>query len=125
MPKQADMQAHQSTNVTCTAMHPTPRAGKCCLSLQYPVHRQCLPLNEQCLPCEINPVKVVSHLVRLCHISEHHVHHGHQHAVLLWVASILNDGDHVGALLGHVDQVTATARKERRGGAAIEQGSES
>jgi hypothetical protein len=25
------------------------------------------------------------------------------------VAGVLNDGDHVGALLGHVDQVTTTA----------------
>lgn len=49
------------------------------------------------------------HLVGLRHIGKHHVHHGHQHAVLLRVPRILNDGDHVGPLLGHVHQVTAAA----------------
>ena len=37
---------------------------------------------------------------------EDDIHHGHEHAVLLWVARILDDGDHIRPLLGHVDQVT-------------------
>lgn len=46
-------------------------------------------------------------LIGLSHISEDHVHHGHKHAVLLGVSGILDDGDHVGALLGHVHEVAA------------------
>ena len=46
-------------------------------------------------------------LIGLSHISEDNVHHGHKHAVLLGVSGILDDGDHVGALLGHVHEVAA------------------
>ena len=34
------------------------------------------------------------------------VHHGHEHAVFLWVPRVLDDGNHVGPLLGHVDKIT-------------------
>ena len=46
-------------------------------------------------------------LIRLSDISKDNVDHGHQHAILLGVASVLDDRDHVGALLGHVHEVAA------------------
>ena len=55
-------------------------------------------------------VGVQSHdtgLIGLGNVSENAVHHIDEHAVLQGVAGILNDGDNVGAGLGHVDEVTA------------------
>jgi hypothetical protein len=48
-------------------------------------------------------------LVWLGYIRENDVNHGYQHAVFLGVTGVLNDGDYVGSLFGHVDQVTAGA----------------
>jgi len=44
-------------------------------------------------------------LIRLGDVGENRVHHAHQHAVLVRMASVLDDGYDVGALLGHVDQI--------------------
>jgi len=46
-------------------------------------------------------------LIWLSNISENHVAHRHQHSVLLGVSSILNNGDDIGSLFSHVDEVTA------------------
>lgn len=54
-------------------------------------------------------------LIGLGDISEDHVDHRHEHSVFLGVSSILDNGDHVGALLGHVDQVTADSLGELNG----------
>ena len=51
-------------------------------------------------------------LIGLGDISEDNVNHGHDHSVLLGVTSILNDGDHICALLGHIDEVTTTTLGE-------------
>ena len=51
-------------------------------------------------------------LVRLRNISKDDIDHADQHAVLVGVTSILDDGDDIGALLGHVDQVTSRAVRE-------------
>ena len=51
-------------------------------------------------------------LVGLRDVGEDGVHHADEHAVLLRVARLLDDGDDVGALLGHVDEVTAGAVRE-------------
>mmetsp|Transcript_26151 Transcript_26151/g.43769 ORF Transcript_26151/g.43769 Transcript_26151/m.43769 type:complete len:327 (-) Transcript_26151:93-1073(-) len=51
-------------------------------------------------------------LVGLRDISEHHVNHADQHAVLHGVTGILDNGDHICALLGHVHQVTSGALRE-------------
>ena len=48
-----------------------------------------------------------SSLIRLSNVSEDYIDHGHKHSVLLGVTSILNNWDHVGTLLGHVDKVSA------------------
>ena len=48
-------------------------------------------------------------LVGLGNIHEDAVNHGDEHAVLDGVAGILDDGDDVGAALGHLDEVTAGA----------------
>lgn len=53
------------------------------------------------------------HLVRLCNICEDDIHHGHQHAVLGRMPGVLNDGDDIGPLLGHVDQVTPCRQGSR------------
>ena len=55
-------------------------------------------------------VGVVGHdpgLVGLGDVGEDAVDHGHEHAVLVRVTGVLDDGHHVGALLRHVDQVAA------------------
>ena len=54
-------------------------------------------------------------LVGLCHVGEYHVDHGHEHAVLVGVSRVLDDGDDVGTLLGHVNQVTTGAVRELHG----------
>lgn len=51
-------------------------------------------------------------LIGLGNISEDAVNHGHKHAVLLGVSCVLNDGDNVRSLLGHVDEVTAGSLRE-------------
>jgi len=43
------------------------------------------------------------------------VHHGHQHAVLKRVTSILHNRDDVGAALGTVDEITARMVRELNG----------
>lgn len=54
-------------------------------------------------------------LVGLRNVGEDGVDHGHEHAVLVWVARVLDDRDHVRALLGHVDEVAAGAVGELDG----------
>lgn len=51
-------------------------------------------------------------LVGLGNIGEDDVHHGDNHTVASGLTSILNNGDHVGALGSHTDKVTARARRE-------------
>jgi len=51
-------------------------------------------------------------LIGLGDIGEDDIDHRHEHSVFLGVSSVLNDGDHVGALLGHVDQITADSLGE-------------
>ena len=50
---------------------------------------------------------MMSHLVGLGHISEDTVHHRNQHPVLVRVSRVLDDGDNIGPLLRHVQQVAA------------------
>lgn len=54
-------------------------------------------------------------LVRLSNIGEDNVNHGDNHAVTSGLAGILNNGDDVGALGGHGDQVTSRALGELNG----------
>mmetsp|Transcript_19741 Transcript_19741/g.58260 ORF Transcript_19741/g.58260 Transcript_19741/m.58260 type:complete len:444 (-) Transcript_19741:16-1347(-) len=54
-------------------------------------------------------------LVGLGHVRKDHIHHADEHAVLEGVARVLDNGDHVGALLGHVDEVTARPVRELDG----------
>jgi hypothetical protein len=51
-------------------------------------------------------------LIGLGDISEDNVNHGNNHSVLLGMTSVLNDGDHISALLGHIDKVTTTTLGE-------------
>ena len=51
-------------------------------------------------------------LVGLRDVGEDDIDHLHQHTVLLRVAGVLDDGDHVRALLSHADQVAARAVRE-------------
>jgi hypothetical protein len=46
-------------------------------------------------------------LIGLCNISEDDIDHRDEHAVLLWVTGILNNGDHIGSLLSHVNKITS------------------
>ena len=51
-------------------------------------------------------------LIGLCHIGKDTIDHAHEHAVLERVARIFNDGNDIGAGLGHVDEVpTGTVRE--------------
>ena len=54
-------------------------------------------------------------LIGLGDISEDNVNHRHEHSVLLGVSSILDDGDDVSSLLGHVNQVSARSLGELYG----------
>ena len=54
-------------------------------------------------------------LIRLSHIGKDAVHHTNQHAVLERVSGILNDGNDVGAGLGHFDEITAGALRKFHG----------
>ena len=51
-------------------------------------------------------------LIGLRNIGKDAVNHGHKHTVLLRVSRVLDDGDHVRSLLGHVDEVTAGSLRE-------------
>mmetsp|Transcript_25861 Transcript_25861/g.31374 ORF Transcript_25861/g.31374 Transcript_25861/m.31374 type:complete len:203 (-) Transcript_25861:596-1204(-) len=44
-------------------------------------------------------------LIWLSYVSKHHVAHTHKHTVSLWVTSVLDNGDNVCALFGHVDEL--------------------
>jgi len=60
-------------------------------------------------------VSVESHntsLVRLGDISKDNIDHADEHTVLVWVTSILDDGDDVTAFLGHFDEITTGAGAE-------------
>lgn len=48
-------------------------------------------------------------LVGLGNVGEDNINHGHEHAVAKRVTSIINDGDDVGTVGGHADQVPAGA----------------
>lgn len=54
-------------------------------------------------------------LIGLGNIGEDDIDHADEHAVLHGVTGILNDGDDVGALLGHVDEVTSGTVRELDG----------
>ena len=46
-------------------------------------------------------------LIRLRHIGKDAVHHADEHPVLERVAGIFNNGNDIGARLGHVDEIAA------------------
>jgi len=54
-------------------------------------------------------------LIRLCDVGEDNINHTDQHAVAERVAGVFDDGDHVGAVGGHCDEITATAVGELDG----------
>jgi hypothetical protein len=54
-------------------------------------------------------------LVRLGNVCENNVDHSDEHTVLHGVTGILNDGDNVGALLSHVDELTSGTVRELDG----------
>jgi hypothetical protein len=51
----------------------------------------------------------------LSHISENDVYHGNKHSVSQGVTGILNNGDDVGAVSSHANQVTAGTVRELNG----------
>jgi hypothetical protein len=51
-------------------------------------------------------------LIGLGNIGKDDIDHGHEHAVAQGVTGILNDGDDVGTVSGHADQITARAVRE-------------
>lgn len=54
-------------------------------------------------------------LVGLGNVGKDDIDHGHEHAVAERVTGILNDGDNVGAVSGHANQVTTRAVRELDG----------
>lgn len=54
-------------------------------------------------------------LIGLGNIGKDDINHGHEHTVTERVTGILNDGDDVGAVSGHADQITARAVRELDG----------
>lgn len=54
-------------------------------------------------------------LIWLCDIGEDDVDHWHEHSVLLGMSGILDDGDDVGPLLGHVHEVSTGTLGELNG----------
>ena len=56
--------------------------------------------------------QMAAHLVRLCDIREDNINHADQHPVPCRVPGILNNGDHIGPLLGHIDKVPSTPVRE-------------
>lgn len=51
-------------------------------------------------------------LVGLGHVCEDYVDHADQEAIILGLPGVVDDGDDVGALLGHVDQVSSYSMRE-------------
>lgn len=51
-------------------------------------------------------------LIGLRNIGENDVNHRHEHAVLLRMSSVLDDGDHIRSLLCHIDEITAGSLRE-------------
>lgn len=56
-----------------------------------------------------------SSLIRLGNIGKDDVDHGKEHTVLVGVSGVLNDGNDVGSLLGHVDEVSTGSVRELNG----------
>lgn len=54
-------------------------------------------------------------LIGLSDISENDIDHPDEHAVLVGMTGIFDDGDDIGALLGHVDQITTRSVGELHG----------
>lgn len=51
-------------------------------------------------------------LIGLCNISEDYIDHADQEAIILGLPGIVDDGDDVGALLGHVHKVSTHSVRE-------------
>ena len=51
-------------------------------------------------------------LIGLCDVGEDYVDHADQEAIVLRLPGVVDDGDDVGAFLGHVDQVSAHSVRE-------------
>lgn len=58
------------------------------------------------LQVEVGVLSDDTGLVGLGDVSEDYVDHSHEEAVILRLTGIVNDGDDVGSLLGHVHKVT-------------------
>jgi len=54
-------------------------------------------------------------LIGLSDIGKDDIDHLNEHSVLLRVSGVLDDGDDVGSLLGHTDQITAGSVRELDG----------
>ena len=54
-------------------------------------------------------------LIRLSDIGKDDIDHLDEHSVLLWVTGVFYNGDDVGSLLGHTDQITAGSVRELDG----------
>ena len=44
-------------------------------------------------------------LVRLRNISKHYIHHSHKEPIILRLTGVVDDGDDIGSLLSHIDQI--------------------
>ena len=54
----------------------------------------------------------MQYLVRLCDICKDNVNRADEHAVLERMPRILDNGNYVGSLLGHVNQIAPAAMRE-------------
>ena len=79
----------------------------CSSSAEAQHHHEKTSSRAQRYECEM-----AAYLVRLCDIREDNINHANQHAVPCRVPSILNNGDHIGPLLGHIDKVPSTPVRE-------------
>jgi hypothetical protein len=53
-----------------------------------------------------------SRLIGLCYVGEDDIYHAHEHSVAEWMAGVFDNGNDVGAMCGHGDEITAAAMGE-------------
>jgi len=92
--------------------------GKCSLCWECRINAVSLDRNDKVSAILDEILRVQSQdsrLIRLCNVGEYYIHHSYEHSVSLRITCIVNYGDNVGSLLGHVNEISATTLRKFHG----------
>lgn len=99
-------------------LHLLHLSGKDSLWLRCGINAGCLDGDDEMAAILKEMLCIQCHnttLIRLCHIGKDGIDHADQHAILVWMTGVLNNGNNVGTLLGHINQITARTVRELNG----------